>query len=262
MGEEKALLNRALEEYIRPATFPVAVKLAGPGEQPPDKVRQPVRELGHPVALCQGLAMARRYKWTMVFAKGDHGCPAGAVMLGHYKPDRLLEGMIAHPGYAATVAAGQAMEQANAYLPRGSAEAVWLAPLARAEFEPDVVVVYGNAAQVGRLIQAANYASGKGIESRSTGRMACSGYIARPVVTGECALIVPSGGERIFALAQDDELIFAIPRGRMREVAEGLAGTHAQGLARFPTPFAAITAQPNFPAKYREAFKAIMAEEE
>ena len=259
--EEVIALNRALEEYVRPATFPVAVKLAAAGEKAPDKARHPVGELGHPSALCQGMAMARRYKWTVVFEKEDHGCPAGAVVLGHYKPDKLLEGAIAHPGYAATPEAGQAMERANAFLPHGSVQAVWLAPLARAGFFPDVVVVYGNAAQVGRLIHAANYVSGRGVESRSFGRLACSGYIVRPVVTGECALVVPSGGERIFALAQDDELIFAIPRARMREVAEGLAATHNQGMARFPTPFFGITAQPVFPVKYQEAFKVVTAEE-
>jgi uncharacterized protein (DUF169 family) len=53
--------------------------------------------------------------------------------------------------------------------------------------------------------------------------------------SGKCEVILPCNGDRIFAQTQDHEMAFAIPRGRVTEVADGLAGTHKGGL-RYPIP--------------------------
>lgn len=218
--------------------------------QRPAKAKKPIEALKHPIALCQGVALARRYGWTMILDKQDHACPVGIVLMGYESPDKLDSGCIACPGYAGSVEAGAIMEQSNAKLPQGSLKELWLAPLDKAEFEPDLVLVYGNAAQVARMIQGANYNTGKGVSSKSFGRLACSSYIARTYLEGECSLIVPSGGERVFAICQDDELIFACPAVKFEEVAYGLEAVHKQGLVRYPTPFFGLLAEPKFPEYY------------
>ena len=53
-------IGRIIEKYIRPITFPVAVKFQEKKDQPPGKFKRPLKDLGHPIALCQGVALARR----------------------------------------------------------------------------------------------------------------------------------------------------------------------------------------------------------
>lgn len=252
MTEGVQKLFKAITTYIRPTTFPVAVKLVLDQDETarPAKAKKPKEALGHPIALCQGVALARRYGWTMILDRQDHACPVGVVLMGYESPEELNRGKVACPGYADSVEAGAMMEQANAKLPQGMLKELWLAPLDKAEFEPDVVLVYGNAAQVARMVQGANYKSGKGVSSRSFGRLACSSYIARTYLEGECSLIVPSGGERVFAICQDDELILSIPANQFADFSYGVEAVHKQGLIRYPTPFFGLMAEPKFPDYY------------
>lgn len=243
-------LVRTINEFVRPATFPVSVRLVKKDEGLPEKAKRPVEHVGHKVAMCQGVALCRRYGWTMCFSEGDQACPVSLVVLGFRPADKMLEGTIAYPAYTASLEAGATMERSMALLPSGSFEHMVVTPLHKETQKPDIVLVYGNAAQVARLAQAANYKLGAGVVGKSFARMACSAYIAKPFLEKECSLVVPSGGERVFALAQDDELIFAIPADKIAEIANGLAETHKQGLSRFPTPFFGLLAEPNFPAKY------------
>jgi uncharacterized protein (DUF169 family) len=251
MTDSAQRLLKAITAYIRPTTFPVAAKLVYDNEdvKRPTKAKNPMEALRHPIALCQGVALARRYGWNVVFNREDHACPVGIVLMGYESSERLDSGKIACPGYAASVEAGAIMEHANAKLPKGPQE-MWFSPLDKAEFSPDIVLVYGNAAQVARLTQGANYKTGKGVTSKSFGRLACSSYIARTYLEGECSMIVPSGGERVFAICQDDELIFSIPSNQFDDVAYGIEAVHKQGLIRFPTPFFGLMAEPQFPDYY------------
>lgn len=243
-------LSRTINEYIRPATFPVSVRLVPEGGSLPEKAKRPLSHVGHKVALCQGVALCRRYGWTMCFSEEEQACPVSLVVLGFRPAEKMLEGTIAFPSYTASLEAGATMERSMALLPNGFFKHMVVTPLHKETQRPDLVLVYGNAAQIARLAQAANYKTGAGVACKTFARMACSAYIAKPIVEKECSLVVPSGGERVFALAQDDELIFAIPADKFAEIANGLEETHKQGLSRFPTPFFGLLAEPNFPTKY------------
>ena len=53
----------------------------------------------------------------------------------------------------------------------GTYDYVCIAPIARANFEPDVIAVYGNSAQVMRMVNAALFKRGGRIESTTGGRL-------------------------------------------------------------------------------------------
>lgn len=250
MSEKVQKLNQIINEYIRPTTFPVAIHLTVNGETAAFKAKRPVKNLGHRVATCQAVSLARRFGWTLILAKEDHGCPPGRIILGHDSNEKMLEGKIAYPGYAASLEAAMQMEKSNYYLPLGKYQELWIAPLDKAEFEPDVILTYGNAAQIARMVQGANYLTGKGVVSRSYGRGACSSYIARTLLEDDYSLVVPSGGERVFAHAQDDEIIFSIPSSKIEDITFGIETVHKQGLSRFPTPFFGMGVEPAFPKYY------------
>ena len=125
-----------------------------------------------------------------------------------------------------------------------------VAPLDRAEFVPHVIVIYGNPAQISRLIEAAVYATGQPVISSNIGALACSEEITRTILTDRCQLIVAGGGDRIMAQTQDDEASFAIPIGKAEEIVEGLEGTHKRGW-RYPT-HSFLTYKAQFPPSFGE----------
>src|SRR5690349_8355425 len=70
----KELIER-IESHVRPATFPVAVRLLTADDAIPDKARRPQRDLGVQITTCQGVTMARRYGWTVALTREDINCP-------------------------------------------------------------------------------------------------------------------------------------------------------------------------------------------
>ena len=72
-------LNDAIDNNVKPATFPVAVRLAKKGEELNQRFKRPGADFGHPVAVCQGLNIARTFGWTLMFDSADHACPLASV---------------------------------------------------------------------------------------------------------------------------------------------------------------------------------------
>src|SRR5262249_9538167 len=138
-----------------------------------------------------------------------------------YNSGTLCEGM-----YTATKEAGARSEAAVDKFAQGEYQALLVAPLDRAAFEPDVVVLYGNPAQVMRLTQAALWKSGGRLASSFQGRIVCADIIVTTMQTGQPQVILPCSGDRIFGQTQDHEMAFAIPWARMADIIEGLEGTH------------------------------------
>jgi uncharacterized protein (DUF169 family) len=129
-------------------------------------------------------------------------------------------------------------------------ETLWVAPLGRAPFEPQVIVFYGNGAQVMRLVAAALYEKGGQLVSHHAARIDCAELVIRTQQTGEPQVVLPCYGDRVFGQTGDDEMAFAWPFGRSAEIVAGLEGTH-QGGVRYPVPsFLRYTG--TFPEKYRE----------
>lgn len=247
----------AIEEYLRPATFPVAVKLSGE-EDMPEKARRPRTSLGHPINICQGISITRHMGWTLAFLKEDHACAPSFVILGlAAEPPELNLSRVVQPLFGETAEACTLTNDTITRLPLGKVKSIWLAPLARTGFEPDVIIVYGSPAQVARLIHSALYRKGGAITSTFIGRNSCACELAAPFLEQKCQVVVPGSGERIFAHTQDHEMCFAIPWSLMEEVLTGLEATHKAGAMRFPTPFLGMRCRPSFPQSYRpleEAF--------
>lgn len=241
----------SIEEYVRPAGYPVAVKIS-PEEDLPTRARRPSALLGHPITFCQGVAMARTLGWTVGFLREDHACAPSFVILGLAEgPEVWKSGELVHPLFGETIESCALTQEALPVLPYGKARSIVVSPLAKADFEPDVVLVYGTPAQVARLIHGSIYKRGGAISSTFAGRNSCAGELVAPLSSQKCQVIVPGSGERLFAVVQDHEMCFAIPRAQLEEVAAGLAATHKTGAMRFPTPFYGLRARPQFPEKYR-----------
>ena len=244
-------LNAQLEKHLRVSTFPVGIRTFRPGEPLPDKVRIPSKHLGVKVAVCQAIAIARRYGWTMAVSGGDLSCPIAKAVFGFAeRNDYYTSGSLADGMYASCKEAGARFEEALARFAPGECGHVVAGPLGRVDFVPETVLVYGNSAQVLRLLNACLYKSGGSLKSEFSGRGDCSDIVIRGKQTGEPQVILPCYGDRVFGMAADDEMAFTFPFERGEEVVEGLEKTHAGGV-RYPVPVY-LRFQAEFPKSYQE----------
>lgn len=244
-----------IEKYVRPASFPVAVRVS---EQAllPEGTRRPLEAIGHPLTICQGISIVRCMGWTLGFLREDHACAPSFVSLGLVKPpDIWKSGELVHPLYGETPEACARTHEALPALPKGRVGSILLSPLGKADFEPDVIIVYGMPAQVSRLAHSALYRRGGTFTSTYAGRNSCTGEIVAPLLDRSCHLVVPGSGERLFAHTQDHEMCFAFHCSWLDDIMYGLQATHKAGAMRFPTPFFGMRTRVSFPKKYRELEK-------
>ena len=245
-----AELAERLDRFVRPDTFPLAIRMLKDGEAIPEKTKSPRRDLGVEVATCQSYAIARRYGWTLAVTRDDINCPLTRIAYGFdpeapsYTSGEMCEGM-----YNATKEAGARTEAEVPKFPPGTYQAILVGPLARASYEPHVVLVYGSSAQVMILLAASLHRSGGYLTCRFSPRIDCSESVVRTMQTGEPQVILPCYGDRVVGQAQDHEMAFSIPWARAAEIGEALEALHKGGV-RYPIP-SFLRFQPEFPPKYR-----------
>jgi uncharacterized protein (DUF169 family) len=248
---DAATLNGHLERFLRTQTFPVALATLAPGDAPPPKAKRPLRDLGVKVAICQGIAFARRYGWTLAMGGDDLACPiAKAVFAFAPRNEYYTSGALADGMYASCREAGARFEAALAKYEEGEAGLVVAAPLGRADFTPDTVLVYGNPAQVLRLLNAALWREGGAIQGEFSGRGDCADIVIRSRQAGTPQVILPCYGDRIFGMTADDEMAFTFPFAQADAVVKGLEATHAGGV-RYPIPVY-LRYEAEFPRSYQE----------
>ena len=226
----------ALSKHVRLGCFPVAVRMVKPGEPLPEMVKRPAQDLQIKVATCQAIALARRYGWVVALGEEDVSCPLTAVVFGFRRPSEFyVKGQACAGMYTETKEAGVRSEEQVEKFSFGEYQYTLVAPLHRTVFDPEVIIVYANPAQVLRLLTAALWKSGGRLASSFGGRIDCAEEIIAPRRSEKCEVILPCYGDRIFAQTQDHEMAFSIPRSRVEEITDGLQGTHKGGV-RYPIP--------------------------
>lgn len=219
-----------IDKKIRPATLPFAVKLLKRGEDIPDGAQRPKRDFGTCLATCQGFSMSRRYGMSIAMLKEDMWCPEPVIGYGLAAPPKIfLEGHNRYPKVVETLEAGANWARAFPRLEVGKYEGVVSAPLKAVNFEPDLIITYCNSAQLLGLLLAIAYKDGLDVTSRLSAHAACVYSVVPAIQNGQCQVSVPCRGDRGDAGAQDDELIFTVPRKKLEDLMLGLEqeGTNA-----------------------------------
>lgn len=249
-----AATAQAIERYVRPDTFPLAIRVEKDPANIPEKARRPKRDLGASLSICQGVSIARRYGWTLAMGGEDLSCPIAQVAFGFEPPSPSYEsGSLAEGMYARDSAAAQATEGAVARIAPDESGVVLIGPLARATFEPEVVVIYGNSAQVMVMVAASLWRKGGAITSQFSARADCAEIINRTRQTGTAQVILPCYGDRVFGQTQDHEMAFSLPYADLDPFLEGLAGT-SKGGVRYPIPHY-LRYQAHYPPTYEKVME-------
>jgi uncharacterized protein (DUF169 family) len=225
-------IGKSLEGILRLQTYPLAVKLVKDESEFPERTRRPEQK----IAVCQALTISRRYGWTMGITEKDSGCPGVSLAYGWTKlvDEEAMAQFFLGAGYTTDKAGAKTIVENLDRLEPGKYGGVVVSPLTRTKIVPDVILVYGNPAQIMRLIQGAMYKEGKKMKSELAGMAAsCTGGIARTFNTGEYQVVIPGNGDRIFAATYDNEMLFAIPAAKAEDM---IVGMRAQRFAKYPVP--------------------------
>jgi uncharacterized protein (DUF169 family) len=103
------------------------------------------------------------------------------------------------------------------------------APLEATQFEPDWVMIYCDSAQLRLLLLAKVWKDGLGVKTVLTAGAACVWALVPAILSSDYQVAVPCLGDQRRAMAQDDEMIFTIPRKNLEDIVSGLKQLDRQG---------------------------------
>lgn len=222
---ELVRFSNAAEDYIRPDTYPIAVKMVkDEGDIPQDAVR-PLKDFGHRVSVCQAFSIATGWGSSLAVLAEDQYCPLAQIKFGFAKNVEFYsDGNVALGYFAKDLEAGKKCEEALYGFEYGTYIGLVVAPLSIANFEPDLVIVFGNAVRMQFLINACLWCRGGSLETSLTARAACTQVVPKIMLTGECGLAIPCYGGREWAMIGENTLLFSIPMSKLPDVSDGLEG--------------------------------------
>lgn len=251
MGEQDikwSAWTRDMERFLRLRTFPVGLKLYETVDALNDNkwLRRPQEKL----SLCQLITIVRTFDWTVGGVADDLVTQGCASVLGLSElTDFVTSGEMRSKVWLESRDDAAECERVIQRIPFGKYKAFSLAPTAYDPFVPDMVLIYGNAAQMSLLVNAIQYDNFERLTFFSVGETSCSDVIGRCFVDQVPALSIPCYGERRFGHAADDELAIGLPIRDCARILRNLETLYKKGI-RYPisqygaqvSPFAALDA--------------------
>lgn len=220
-------------------TSPIAVKMLEKESDIPEGAVRPLKDRGGHIAQCQAFALSRRKRETIAMLKEDSWC--WAPLMGYGLVEDPHDAFVdAHTDFPC--------------FPYGKYIGIVSAPLETANFEPDLVLVYSNTAQLRHMLMAVKYQGFPRVPSEFDPIDSCVYSVVPVIENGQFRITLPDPGDFERAAAGDDEIIFSIPRDKIGLVVDGLKQPDdmKRGFRH-----AAIEMQPDFPRPdfYIELFK-------
>jgi uncharacterized protein (DUF169 family) len=137
-------------------------------------------------------------------------------------------------------------------LGKGQCTGVIFSPLERTKIEPDLVMIFCNPAQLMRLVHGATQETGVPVQSIFSGRGGtCTEGVLQTFKMEQPKVVLPGNGDRVWAMVQDDEMVFTMPANWLDPVIRGLEATHQMGV-RYPIPVD-VRHEPTFPGQLKDA---------
>jgi uncharacterized protein (DUF169 family) len=230
-----AELGRQLEDILRFKTRVISYKRLE-SEEELNEI-EGISRIKHPFTFCQVPFMARCVGLTIGITKNDS--MLGRCMRISGLKTATERSMKAEAEELATTWLGSPEDglcQQKDYPRIPSGGAIIVSPLTDEKFNPDVVLVYGNPAQIMMLMCGLQKEKYERFEFSFIGEGACANSLAQCYVSGKPAAAIPCYGERIFGQVADDEIAIALPPGDVERAISGLKKLAEVGL-KYPVRF-------------------------
>jgi uncharacterized protein (DUF169 family) len=246
-----------IREDLRLKTLPIAIKFTTSNEPFPEKTKQPSVVLEKRITICQAVTMARIYGWTVGLTREDLICVPAMLAFGFTNAEdseKTLGNLFCEVEFSMEKEKAANEVRSMNRLENLRDRAIILSPLMKARFEPDCVAIYGNPAQIMRMVQAVVFEEGERIQGNFGGKVECTEYLTAPYLTGKPRIAMPGMGDRIFSMTQDDEMVLSLPKESLMALYTGLSKAGKKIGARYPVTFYQ-NFQPEFPKPYQKLSK-------
>jgi uncharacterized protein (DUF169 family) len=220
-----------LEKLLMLRTSPLAVKMLEKKEDIPAGAIRPKKDRGIHIAQCQAFAMSRRQRETVAMLKEDNWCFAPLIAYGLVdRPgDPEIQQFVSFPSFE-----------------RGKYIGIVSAPLKTANFEPDVILIYFNPAQLRSILLPTHFKNEEAQVDSHFFPPACAYQIVPVISNGRLMVTLPDIGDYHRALATEEEIVLSVPKDKIAKLVEGVRefeeGDFAYGRANmymlhdFPQP--------------------------
>ncbi len=228
---------------MRLDSFTIAVKMIQKEEEIPAEAVRPERAMNKHIAQCQAFALTRREGKTVAMLKEDHWCYAPVIGYGLVEqPDFFRKGGLYNPQFdddpeikealsgTGSKFLGHFLEKPelakNMAFPcfkAGKYIGCLTAPLRNTTFEPDVIFIYSNNAQLRNMLMAIKYKEGVHVTSEFDPIDSCI-YSLVPLIEGKqnYMITIPDPGEQERALTDENKIIFSLTKDKIKILVEGL----------------------------------------
>ncbi len=241
-------LGKELEENLILRYSPIALKLIYSEDEIPEGTLRPFKDRGDRIAMCQAYAMVRRNRTALTMLKEDHWCVWPLVSFGicdldnddyEYLGDKFF--------FKDKERSKRFFREEYPFLAADKKPIGFtLAPLRSCSFEPDIITVYCNPAQMRSILMAAKFGNGEMFKLNLDPVDSCV-HSSIPVLNGQDYNITfPDPGEYERALTDENEVMFTLRAEKLPELMESIKmvsrfGMGYQGLAmemtsNFPRP--------------------------
>ena len=219
------------EKLLRMSTYPLAVKMLEKDEDIPKLAKRPLRDFGHHMYTCQCFAVARRNGEMIAQKQEDMWCFEAAIGYGFTGGNIeafneglkfFLDGKTRYPSGARNLAVASKWAYSFPRFEPDKYVAIVIAPLMRAGFEPDVVVLYINPCQLTQILAGIMTECGEGVTCDLSAAGGCVHYVVPPMRTGGFWVSCPCFGDQSMAASPFDELVFSTPLAKVEQLLAGM----------------------------------------
>ncbi len=218
-------IGQDLIDSLKLTTFPMAVRMISPGEEPPAEAIRPLQAFGSEVPACLVFNWCRRSGFSFYLTKDDIACKPIVIYFGLDRsddPDDLYYAWEMHGGYKRDAKAEKQSRKDDACFEYGEYDGIAISPLHQTVFTPDLAMVYCTPLTLSHLVLSATY-DGENLTSHFNGmESSCKEGIIRTHKTGQCQVVAPGMGDRVLGGVQDHEMIFSMPEAMFETVSGNL----------------------------------------
>lgn len=200
-------VSREIKEKLGLDKSPVAIKFILREEDIPEGIEK----IGENVRHCEMVQKAAEGEIFYATAE-EQMCKGGAAALGLMEaPEKIKTGEFYQSlgRFSSLGSAKRTMENVPKIDPM--MKAIIYAPLERAEFDPDVIVMISKPSQAMKIAQALVYSSGGRVEADFSGiQSICADAVAGPFLRGTPNITLGCSGSRQFAGIKEEEVIVGL----------------------------------------------------
>ncbi len=229
--EKNSQRQKLLKDFICLRFSPIALKFIANEQDIPEQAIRPRRDMGEHIALCQAFALARRQGKVIYMDQYDHWCwnPVLTYGLVPFVPGSEELALISSKMGITEREKADAFVNAFPRIPYGKYTGILIAPLNKADFEPDILLIYCRNNMLGSILMAVNSQTGSMVDSSFAPLDSCCYGVIPPLQDGSYRITLPDPGERCRAAVEEDAIIFTVPHQCWEEFWAGIELENRRG---------------------------------